>query len=98
VLEGEKVLVTGITGKIAFPIARRLAERNEVWGVARLRGEGDAERVAGAGIRPVALDVAAGDFSSLPEDFTYVFHAAVDPGRDWDASVRTNAHNSGELL
>jgi nucleoside-diphosphate-sugar epimerase len=98
VLDGEKVLVTGVTGKIAFPIARALAARNEVWGVARLRGDADVERVTGAGIRPVALDVAAGDFSALPDDFTYVFHAAVDPGRDWAAAVRTNAHNSGELL
>ena len=36
-LDGEKVLITGATGKIAFPIARALAERNEVWGAARLR-------------------------------------------------------------
>jgi len=95
----EKILVTGATGKIAFPIARALAADNEVWGVARLREAAAAERLAAAGIRPVALDVAAGDFSSLPDDFGYVFHAAVDPGlEDWHASVTTNAHNSGELL
>ena len=35
-LEGEKILITGATGKIAFPIARALAGNNEVWGVARL--------------------------------------------------------------
>ena len=35
--DGEKILITGVTGKIAFPIARALAERNEVWGAARLR-------------------------------------------------------------
>ncbi len=29
-LDGEKILITGATGKIAFPIARRLATRNEV--------------------------------------------------------------------
>ena len=33
----EKILITGATGKIAFPIARALAQRNEVWGAARLR-------------------------------------------------------------
>ena len=32
VLEREKVLITGATGKIAFPIARALAARNDVWG------------------------------------------------------------------
>ena len=51
------------------------------------------------GVRPVQLDVSTGDFSSLPDDFTYVFHAAVDVGDgDWRRCVETNAHNSGELL
>jgi nucleoside-diphosphate-sugar epimerase len=36
VIDGEKILITGATGKIAFPIARSLAKRNEVWGAARL--------------------------------------------------------------
>lgn len=98
-LEGEKVLVTGASGKIAFPMARAMAARNEVWGVARLKEEGQRERLEGAGIRAVALDVGAGDFSSLPADFTYVFHAAVDPGEgDWQRCVETNAHASGDLL
>lgn len=98
-LEREKVLITGATGKVAFPIARALAARNEVWGVARLRNPGDREMLAAAGINAVRLDVSTGDFSSLPDDFSYVFHAAVDPGDgDWRRCVRANAHNSGELL
>jgi len=97
-LDGEKILITGVTGKIAFPIARALAAANDVWGVARLRNPGDRERLEAVGVRPVALDVAAGDFSALPGDFTYVFHAAVDAGDDWAAAVRTNAHNAGLLL
>ncbi len=98
-LQGEKILVTGATGKIAFPLARALAASNEVWGMARLRDPGDRERLEAEGIRPCALDMADGDFSALPEDFGYVFHAAVDPGRgDWGDCVRTNAHNSGGLL
>ena len=40
-----------------------------------------------------------GDFSALPDDFSYVFHAAVDTGADdWRRCVETNAQNSGELL
>ncbi len=98
-IHNEKILITGATGKIAFPIARKLAESNEVWGLARLRDPVEAQKLADAGIRPVALDFASGDFSSLPADFSYVFHAAVDPGLgDWRDCVRTNAHNSGELL
>jgi nucleoside-diphosphate-sugar epimerase len=99
VLEGEKVLITGVTGKVAFPIARALAPANEVWGVARLRDPADGDRLTDEGIRPFPLDVAAADYSMLPGDFTYVFHAAVDPGLgDWEQCVRTNAHSSGELL
>jgi nucleoside-diphosphate-sugar epimerase len=98
-LDGEKILITGATGKVAFPIARALAPRNEVWGVARMRDPADRNRLAGAGITPVALDLSTGDFSSLPDDFTYAFHAAVDPGDgDWQQCVRTNAHRSGDLL
>jgi UDP-glucuronate 4-epimerase len=99
VLDGEKILITGATGKVAFPIAEALARRNEVWGVARLRDPAGPEKLTAAGIEPFALDVATGDFSSLPTDFTYVFHAAVDVGDgDWRRCVETNAHNSGELL
>jgi nucleoside-diphosphate-sugar epimerase len=98
-LDSEKVLVTGVTGKVAFPIARKLAESNEVWGVARLANPSDRERLAAAGIRPVPLDISGGDFSSLPDDFTYVFHAAVDPGYDdWLACVETNTQATGQLL
>jgi nucleoside-diphosphate-sugar epimerase len=98
-VDGEKVLITGVTGKIGFPIARELAANNEVWGVARLRGPDDRQRLTEAGIVPLALDVAVDDFSSLPDDFTYVFHAAVDTGSGaWDEAVRTNAQNSGQLL
>jgi nucleoside-diphosphate-sugar epimerase len=99
VLDGEKILITGATGKVAFPIAEALAGRNEVWGVARLRDPGARDRLVAAGIEPFALDVSTGDLSSLPTDFTYVFHAAVDVGDgDWRRCVETNAHNSGELL
>ncbi len=98
-LQNEKILITGVTGKIAFPIARTLAQRNEVWGAARFSKPGDRDRLTAAGIRPLQLDMSSGDLSAVPDDFTYVFHAAVDPGQgDWRRCVRTNAHNSGELL
>lgn len=98
-LVNEKILVTGATGKIAFPIARQLARHNEVWGAARFSKEGDREKLVAAGIKPLQLDIAAGDFSSVPDDFGYVFHAAVDPGAgDWRHCVQTNAQRSGDLL
>jgi UDP-glucuronate 4-epimerase len=99
VLDSEKILITGVTGKIAFPIARALAARNEVWGAARLSKPVDRQRLTSVGIRPLQLDLSEDDLSSVPEDFTYVFHAAVDPGLgEWRRCVRTNAHSSGNLL
>ena len=98
-LDAEKILITGATGKVAFPLARALAKNNEVWGAARLREPADRDKLTDAGITPVALDVSAGDFSALPSDFTYVFHAAVDTGGgEWARCVDTNAQKSGDLL
>jgi nucleoside-diphosphate-sugar epimerase len=47
----------------------------------------------------VQLDLSNSDLGPLPQDFTYVFHAAVDTGEtDWLPCLGTNAHNSGQLL
>jgi nucleoside-diphosphate-sugar epimerase len=98
-LDAQKILVTGATGKIAFPIVRALAQRNEVWGAARFTKPGDRERLVSIGARPLQLDMSSGDFSAVPDDFSYVFHAAVDTGKDdWLRCLRTNAHHSGKLL
>jgi UDP-glucuronate 4-epimerase len=99
VLQNEKILITGATGKIAYPIARELAKHNEVWGAARFSKPGDRDKLIAAGIKPLQLDMATGDLSAVPDDFSYVFHAAVDTGiGDWRACVRTNAQHSGKLL
>ena len=100
-LDGQKVLITGATGKIAFPIARALAERNEVWGAARLQepgGQGQTDR--GRRHARCRWTWPIPTSPMLPDDFDYVFHAAVDTGcrtTGHDAS-QTNAHNSGALL
>ncbi len=98
-LDGEKILITGASGKIAFPIARALAGSNEVWGAARLTSAASRDKLAAAGIRPVPLDVSRADFSALPDDFTYVFHAATAEGVEgWRYTIETNAQASGQLL
>jgi len=78
VLDGQKILITGATGKIAFPIARALAPRNEVWGVARFTNPSLWERLESVDVHPLKLDVSNPDLEGLPGDFTYVFHAATD--------------------
>jgi nucleoside-diphosphate-sugar epimerase len=99
VLEGEKILITGASGKIAFPIARALAGKNEVWGVARFSNPSHREKLADVGVHPLQLDISTADFTDLPDDFTYVFHAATAEGiEDWHYCIETNAQASGELL
>jgi UDP-glucuronate 4-epimerase len=99
VLQNEKILITGATGRIAFPIARALAPRNEVWGVARFIDSSGKRRLESVGVRPFRLDLSSGDLTSLPDDFGYVFHAAVATGVEgWESAVQTNALASGRLL
>ncbi len=53
-----------------------------------------------AGITTRALDLGAGDFSALPDDFTYVLHLAwMRAGLDaLDQALRTNVEGPGLLL
>ena len=97
---GEKILVTGVSGQIAFPLARMLAAENEVWGLARFSRPDDRQRVSKAGITPVACHLGDGDFTGVPTDFTYVVHLAANqaPGWDYDAAIRANAEGTGLLL
>jgi len=99
-LSGEKILVTGVTGQIGLPLATFLAKDNEVWGVARFRREGAAASVASLGITPLALELSMGDYSALPDDFTYVLHLAafIGPTPDFDKATRITAEGTGLLL
>ncbi len=99
-LQGEKILVTGPAGQIAFPLASRLALDNEVWGIARFSGPDDRDRVEVAGITTRICDLAAGDLSDVPDDFTVVLHLATfqGPGLDYDHALRVNAEGTGFLL
>ena len=89
-MEGHKILVTGLTGQVARPLALWLAERNEVWGLARFSDPEKRAQLEAGGIRCETLDLEAGDFASLPSDFDYVLHFAVSraPEPDFD---RTSA-------
>src|SRR5438067_4363375 len=99
-LRGEKVLVTGPAGQIAFPLVQQLADDNEVWGVARFGNGASRARVDALGVTTRAIDIAAGDFGDLPDDFTYVVHLAAfqGPGLDYDEAIRVNAEGTGLLL
>ncbi|MGW0663296.1 NAD-dependent epimerase/dehydratase family protein [Streptodolium elevatio] len=99
-LSGEKILITGPAGQIAFPLTEYLAKDNEVWGIARFSNPDDRAKVDALGVTTRAVDLGAADYSELPQDFTYVLHLATfqAPGLDYDEALRVNAEGTGLLL
>jgi nucleoside-diphosphate-sugar epimerase len=99
-LRNEKILFTGLTGQIGFPMAVELAKNNEVWGIARFRDKAKQEEVTKSGITTRVLDLANPDFRQLPDDFTYVIHFGVfqEGGLDFDYALRVNAEGTGLLM
>lgn len=99
-LTDEKILVTGPAGQIAAPLCRFLAGENEVWGIARFSVPGSRQEVEEMGVTTRVVDLAVGDFSEVPDDFTYVLHlaAAIGPSTDYDHSLRVNAEATGLVL
>jgi nucleoside-diphosphate-sugar epimerase len=98
-LRDEKILITGPAGQIAFAMAQHLAPHNEVWGIARFSEPGSRQRVDALGVTTRVVDLAAGDYGDLPDDFTYVLHLATfqTSGLDYDYALSVNAEGTGLL-
>jgi nucleoside-diphosphate-sugar epimerase len=98
VLSGEKILITGPAGRIAFGLARTLAGDNEVWGISRFGDPATRNEVEALGVTTRVVDIGDGDFGDLPSDFTYLLHIAADFGEDYERGLRVNAEGTGLLL
>lgn len=90
-LEGSKIVVTGVTGQVAEPVAKLLARNNEVYGAARFNDDESRARLEAAGVNCVKIDLAAGDVAGLPADADYVVNFAVAKSGDWGADLDGNA-------
>ena len=99
-LRNEKILITGPTSQVAFPLARALARDNEVHGLARFSTPADRARVEAIGVRCISADLASDSLATLPDDFTYVLHFAVVKSRDgnFDYDLAANAEGVGRLM
>jgi nucleoside-diphosphate-sugar epimerase len=97
-LSGEKILITGATSQVAFPLARALAADNEVHGLARLGRRGDRERLSAVGVTCVPVDLATDPLADLPEDFTYVLNFAVVKTGAFDYDLAANVESVGRLM
>jgi nucleoside-diphosphate-sugar epimerase len=97
-MRGSKILITGPTGQVATPVAQALAADNEVWGIARFTNPAVRESLEKAGVRCQAINLAAGDFTGLPEDFDYIINLAVAKSGNWDKDLAANAEAVGLLM
>jgi len=100
VISGEKILISGVTGMVANPLARHLARDNEVWGIARFADPAVRSELEQAGIRTHVVDLAEGRLDDLPADFTYVLHLAWTRAdlAQLDMSIRCNVEGAGLVL
>src|ERR1700746_3242253 len=97
-MRGAKILITGPTGQVASPIAQALAVDNEVWGIARFTNGAAREALEKSGVRCETVNLAAGDFASLPSDFDYVLNLAVAKSGNWEKDLAANAESVGLLM
>ncbi|MBM4462250.1 MAG: NAD(P)-dependent oxidoreductase [Chloroflexi bacterium] len=112
-LRNERILFTGLTGQIGFPLAVELAKNNEVWGLARFRDKARREEAEKVGLNVHAakreemeelgiitrmVDLADPDFSQLPDDFTYVIHFAAYMGGGLDFDHALRSNAEGTGL
>ena len=92
------IVVTGVTGQVARPLAVALAEVNRVVGGARFNDAAAREELQAAGVECVRVDLATGDVGGLPEDADYVLNFAVAKTNDWEADLAANSGGLAYLM
>lgn len=98
-ITGKRVLVTGVTGWVAGPLAASMAAAgNTVYGAARFRDAAAREPVEATGVTPVAVDLASGAFDEVPEAIDVVLHFAVGKLNKFEAAFAVNAEGSADLM
>ena len=90
-LSGSTILVTGVTGQVATPMAIALSQTATVIGAARFSSLSKRDELEAAGVRCVTIDLEAGDVEAIPADIDYVLNFAVAKTNDWDRDLDANA-------
>ncbi|MCP3985051.1 MAG: NAD(P)-dependent oxidoreductase [bacterium] len=97
-MKGEKILITGVTGQVAAPVARALASDNEVWAIARFKDPDVRTALEAANVHCETVDLMEGGLGHLPRDFSSVLHFAVAKTGNFDADLTANAEGTGFLM
>ena len=97
-LQGSTIVVTGVTGQVARPLATALARENRVIGAARFSDTAARAELEAAGVECVPVDLVSGDMGKLPEDADYVLHFAVAKTNDWEKDLAANSGGLAYLM
>jgi nucleoside-diphosphate-sugar epimerase len=96
-LSGKRILVTGASGLVAFPVAAKLAEANTVFALARWSDPAQKRAIEAAGAQAVTFDLAEEDLSSLPSNIDVVINYAVLPPSAGNVAYDVNTGGTGRL-
>jgi nucleoside-diphosphate-sugar epimerase len=78
-LSGKRVLVTGASGLVAYPVVVELAKSNDVFALARFSDPEQKRGLEAAGAKTVTFDMADPDLSPLPKSVDVVINYGVLP-------------------
>jgi nucleoside-diphosphate-sugar epimerase len=99
-LSGEKILITGVTGAIARPVAIALARKNEVWGAARFTDDKLRRELEDAGVHIAQVDFEQNDYAAIPDDVSLILHYAYTrrPSGEFQDAIQVNAIAAGHVM
>src|SRR5215218_3607915 len=98
-LTGQRILVTGATGMVGGPLAKRLAaDGNTVFGGARFTNAAARDDLTAAGVNTIRVDLGTAEFTEIPDDLDYVLNFTVSRTNDWDADFAANVEGVAQLM
>ena len=98
-ITGRKILVTGVTGWVAGPLAESLASAgNTVYGAARFNDPVQRQPWHNKGVQTVSIDLENGRLDEVPADLDLVLHFAVAKSNNFAEAFAANAHGSADLM
>lgn len=98
-LTGKRILVTGVTGMVAGPMAAELAVAgNTVYGAARFPDPAQRAPHEANGISTIRVDLERGELDEVPDDLDYVLHFAVAKTNDFSRDLAVNAEGAADLM
>jgi len=97
-LHDQTIVITGVTGQVARPLATALARTNRVVGAARFTDAAARTELEAAGVHCVPVDLVSGDVGGLPQDADYVLNFAVAKTNDWQRDLAANSGGLAYLM